>query len=294
MGGNGSVRACRDLIYYLKNKNYDCNVIFIPKTVDNDLSNIDHSPGFPSAARHVVITVSELAHDIRVYDTGLIMVLEVMGRNTGWIAASTLLCNKDGNGPDLIYTPESNFDPKKFIQDVKNVYSSKGKCLVVVAEGVKDLKGNYLFEYNNNNINKSYSNMGGITPYLTGLLSKHFSCKIRGLDLGLMQRCSAHNASKIDIEEATRLGCLAVKAALMGISEKMVSLKRISNKPYLTKETYIDIEDVSKTDSTLPTKYINKDENYIEESFLDYIEPLVGKLPKYSKLKMNLAQTNYK
>lgn len=287
-GGNGTLRACRDMINYLNQQNYDCNIIAIPKTVDNDISNIDHSPGFPSAARHVAITVSELAHDIRVYDTGLIMVLEVMGRNTGWLAASTLLCAKDGNGPDLIFTPESNFQSDKFIHDVKSVYDKKGKCLAVVAEGVKDSKGNYLFEYGNKTLDEPYLNMGGITPYLTRLLKQHFSCKIRGLDLGLMQRCSIHNVSKVDSIEATMLGHSAVKAALKGFSEKMVTLHRTSSKPYLIEESLIDIEKASESDSKLPTKYITKDKNFIEESFLDYIEPLVGKLPKYSKLQMNL------
>ncbi|MBE6828996.1 MAG: diphosphate--fructose-6-phosphate 1-phosphotransferase [Ruminococcaceae bacterium] len=289
-GGNGTLRACRDLIRYLDSRNYDCNVVVVPKTVDNDIGGIDHSPGFPSAARHVAITVSELAHDIRVYDTGLITVVEVMGRNTGWLAAATLLSSRGGNGPDLIYTPEVPFETERFLKDIRGVYEQKGKCLAVVAEGVRDSGGKYLFEYGKENaVENPEISMGGVTPYLTMLLRGEFPCKVRGIDLGLMQRCGMHTAAPVDLREAAQLGGAAVTAALNGVSGKMVTLQRVSSSPYLVKESLADVEEICDLDASMPLEYITDEKNYIRESFLDYIEPLVGELPKYANLKMNLA-----
>lgn len=288
-GGNGTVRACREMKKYLDSQDYDCNIILIPKTVDNDISYIDHAPGFPSAARHVAISISELAHDIRTYDTGLITTVEVMGRNTGFLAAASILANKGGNGPDLIYIPEVVFDPDKFINDIGQVYEEKGKCFVVIAEGVRTADGKYLFEeYDSRKADNPHLNMGGISPYVYNLLTKEFSCKIRCIDLGLMQRCSVHNASKLDIDEAILLGKLAVQEALNGESGKMLSIDRISNRPYKTEVKLIPIEMVAQKDATLPLYYLNEGKNYIISDYLDYIEPLVGELPAYAKLNLTM------
>lgn len=289
-GGNGTLKACQNLINYLESSSYNCRVIAIPNTVDNDIKGIDHTPGFPSAARHVIITVSELAHDIRAYDTGLITVVEVMGRNTGWLAAATLLCTKLGNGPDLIYTPEYVFEPKRFIRDVGKVYEEQGKCLAVVAEGVKLPNGKYLFEYDNEDSNDDPQlNMGGITPYLTRLLRRNFSCKLRGIDLGLMQRCGMHSASPVDVDEAVLLGSMAVEAALQGNTGKMVALRRVSSRPYRAEPVLVELDEAAGCDATMPLKYITANKNFIEDLYLDYIEPLVGELPNYAKLKLDLC-----
>ncbi|NLY44701.1 MAG: diphosphate--fructose-6-phosphate 1-phosphotransferase [Tissierella sp.] len=286
-GGNGTVRACKEIKEYLDGQNYNCNIILIPKTVDNDISYIDHAPGFPSAARHVAINISQLAHDIRTFDTGLITTVEVMGRNTGFLAAASIMAEKDGNGPDLIYVPEVIFDPDKFVNDIKRVYEQKGKCLVVIAEGVKTVDGKYLFEeFDSRKEEDPQLNMGGISPYIYNLLTQHFTCKIRCIDLGLMQRCSAHTASKLDVDEAIALGELAVHKALNGEHGKMVSICRISNKPYKTEFKLYPIEMIAQKDATLPLHYLNEEENHITPDYLDYIEPLVGELPIYAKLRL--------
>jgi 6-phosphofructokinase 1 len=285
-GGNGTLRACNNLIEYLKIHGYSCKVIAIPKTVDNDIAGMDHAPGFPSAARHVIITVSELVHDLRVYDTGLIMVLEVMGRDTGWLAASTIVCAKNGTGPDLIYTPEFTFDDDKFLCDVERIYRNKGKVLAVVAEGVKRSDSTYLFEHCNDVFEDApRQNMGGITPYLTGLLRRHFSCKVRGIDLGLMQRCGIHTASSVDVNEAVMLGREAVFAAATGTSGVAVAIERLGNNPYLTRLCHLCIPEIIKQDGSMPPEYITPEKNFINETFFDYIEPLVGLLPRYAKLR---------
>lgn len=289
-GGNGTLRACRDLLAFLGDVGHPCRVIAIPKTVDNDIADLDHAPGFPSAARHVAITVSELAHDVRVYDTGLIMVLEVMGRNTGWLAASTVMCSRYGNGPDLVYTPEYIFEDERFLADVERVYSRRGKVLAVVAEGVRESDGTYLFERGGEVFEeKPQKNMGGITSYLAGLLRRHFTCKIRGIDLGLMQRCCMHTASEIDIREAVMLGGEAVLAALAGETGTMVAIERVSNSPYVVRVALKDIAKVAGRDGVMPGTYVTPERNHIRESFLDYIEPLVGEIPHYASLRLNVV-----
>jgi 6-phosphofructokinase 1 len=288
-GGNGTLRACNDLTEYLKSQKYPCRVIAVPKTVDNDIAGLDHAPGFSSAARHVVITVSELVHDLRVYDTGLIIVLEVMGRDTGWLAASTILCTKMTNGPDLIYTPEFTFDDEKFLQDVDRVFQRQGKVLAVVAEGVKRSDRTYLFEHCNDVFKDApYQNMGGITPYLTDLLRRRFSCKVRGIDLGLMQRCSSHTASPVDIKEAVMLGREAVAVAVGGKSGVMITIERLPQNEYATRTGYRKLSELIQRDGSMPLKYITPEKNFITEEFFDYIEPLVNPLPRYAKLHLEM------
>jgi len=284
-GGDGSLRACNDLQAYLERKQIACSIIFIPKTVDNDIDGIDHAPGFPSTARYVNISISELVHDIRTYNTNLIAVVEVMGRRTGWLAASTLLAHSLGYGPDLIYVPECRFSMSKFIADVQSILQEKGKCVAVVAEGVRDEHNKFLFEYQDEDVEQPELNMGGITPYLTSQLKKSFSCKIRGIDLGLMQRCSSHMTSTLDIEEAIQLGEAAVSLSLGGKTGHMVYIERISSKPYTSRVAMVPIDHAINGGHLLPLSYVNENENFIKDAFIDYIQPLVGDLPTYTKLK---------
>lgn len=282
-GGNGSVRAGLRLGRFLLAEQYNSSLIVIPKTVDNDISCIDHAPGFPSAARHVAITVSELARDMMTYDTELIMFTEVMGRNTGFLAAASMAACKIDLGPDLIYVPEAVFEQGKFLRDIRRVLKKKGKCFAVVAEGVKTWDGRFLFE--DMSVNRGMDmqkNMGGITPYLNRLLRENFDCKIRGIDLGLMQRCGAHDASDTDRKEARELGRRAVKAAVRGESMKMVTLSRVHARTYKAVYGLVDLEEVAKKDKCLPMFYINEEKDYIKEDFFDYILPLIGDLPTYT------------
>lgn len=284
-GGNGSVRAGLRLGQFLKSQHYDFRLIVIPKTVDNDISCIDHAPGYPSAARHVAITISELARDMTTYDTELIMFTEVMGRNTGFLAAASMAAGQIDIGPDLIYVPEITFSKEKFIDDVRQVLKKKGKCFAVAAEGVRTADGKFLFE--DVSVNKGMDmqkNMGGITPCISQLLREHFTCKIRGIDLGLMQRCGVHSVSEIDRREAEQLGMLAVQAATRGASFQMITLNRKPGRDYQAVYGLAGLEDVAKEDNCLPLSYVNKAGNYIKEEFLDYILPLIGELPKYTIL----------
>lgn len=285
-GGNGTLSAALKLDDFLRRHGEDCKVIVIPKTVDNDIECIDHAPGYPSTARHVAITVAELAHDTRSYNTGLITVAEVMGRNSGWIAAAAMAAGMGdpANGPDLIYVPEVPFYTNRFLEDVQVVYAQKGRCLAVVAEGVKDETGKYLFEHSMEDVQNPDLNMGGATPYLTWLLRRHFSCKVRGVDLGLMQRCASHSASFVDVAEATRFGERAVEAALAGVSGMMVSARRVSDAPYRLEETMVDLLSAAVGGNPLPAKFIAENGHAVTPAFWDYLAPLVGELPRHARL----------
>ena len=286
-GGNGSAAAGLRLYHYLTKVHYDFRLIVIPKTVDNDIAGIDHAPGFPSAAKHVVETIAELVHDMYTYDTDLIMVAEVMGRNTGFLAAASMAACETGYGPDLIYVPEVTFDPDQFVEDVRKVIERKGKCFAVVPEGVKTSDGKYLFE--STTVNKAQDpsrNMGGITPYLNRLLRENFSCKIRCIDLGLMQRCAVHDASETDRLEAEILGRRAVEMSVEGHSGEMVTLNRRSDFPYGTEITGIGLERVAGKDRVLDLRYVTPERNYIDREYLNYILPLIGELPEYAELNL--------
>ena len=278
-GGNGSLNACHSLCNFLDAVGYEYNVVFIPKTVDNDISCIDHCPGFPSTARYVNISISELVHDLRTYDTGMVAIIEVMGRKTGWLAASTIVAQNIGFGPDLIYVPEAAFSTDALISDISRVYSSRGKCIAVVAEGVRDENGKYLFEYTSDGMENPEITMGGITPYLTATLKREFGCKIRGIDMGLMQRCASHATSRIDVEEAVALGRFAVDIAAKGETKKIVAVKRIQSRPYTTTLQTIAMRDVLNREHALPAKYLQS--NRIADEYADYIEPLIGDMPDY-------------
>jgi 6-phosphofructokinase 1 len=286
-GGNGSVAAGHRLYRYLSAHQYDCRLMVIPKTVDNDIAGVDHAPGFPSAARHVVESIAELVHDMHTYDTDLIMVAEVMGRNTGYLAAASLAAGETGYGPDLIYVPEVTFDPEQFVEDVRQVLARKGKCFAVVPEGVKTADGKYLFEDTTvNRADDPSRNMGGITPYLNALLRRHFTCKIRCIDLGLMQRCAVHDVSEIDRQEAEELGRAAVRMAREGRTGEMVTLVRTSDAPYQAEIRSVALEEIADQDRTMDLSYVEPDHHSISRSYLDYILPLIGPLPVYARLRL--------
>ncbi len=278
-GGNGSVRASHDLSQHLKSIGYKCSIIVVPKTVDNDISYIDHAPGFPSAARNVLLTMQELSHDLKCYNTPLLCIIEVMGRDTGWLAASTVLLEEHDCAPDLIYVPEIPFSRETFVRDAKAVLEKKGKCVAVVAEGVKE-NGRYIFDLEKDAKN-AYLNMGGTVVSLRALILDEFDCKIRAIDLGLMQRCSMNTVSELDLAEAEELGSMAVEYALEGKTDGMVSLVRVDTSEYKVERDFIPLEKVSNKEYQLPKEYVTKEHNYISTDFVKYIKPLVGDLPEY-------------
>ena len=297
-GGNDSMDTCNKISKFMLKNGYECRVMGIPKTIDNDLAGTDHCPGFASAAKYIATSVMEVYHDARVYDTGMITIIECMGRNAGWLTAASALAGHKDNGPDLIYLPEIPFDMDAFLASVKVVYDKHKKCIVCVSEGIKDAEGVYISEYGNKNMEKDgfgHSQLGGLAAYLANEVKKATGAKVRGIELSLLQRCAAHAASKTDVEESFAAGQAAVHHAVAGETDKMVGFERTEeNGQYKCKVKLFDLAEVANTEKTVPREWINEEGNGITKEFIDYALPLIqgqtdllieDGLPRFVKLK---------
>jgi 6-phosphofructokinase 1 len=227
-GGNDSMDTCNKINQYMKKVGYACRIIGIPKTIDNDLFGTDHCPGYGSAAKYVATACMEIYNDATVYTTGSITIIEVMGRNAGWLTAATSLAAHLGKGPDLIYLPEIAFDTEKFVRDVKKVFDEKRNVLVAISEGIRDKNGKYIAEYSFDAESDMFNNkqLGGAGDYLVRLCKSKIKTKIRAVEFSLLQRCAAHLSSKTDADEAYLAGRFAVRSAINEMSGYMVGLKR--------------------------------------------------------------------
>ena len=210
-GGNDSMDTCNKVSKYLLKEGYECNIIGVPKTIDNDLYGTDHCPGYGSAAKYVATTLMELYLDATVYNKGQITIVEIMGRNAGWLTAASALASYKGYGPDLIYLPEKPFDVDKFIESVREVADkNNGKCIVALSEGIKTADGRYVVEAiaSSSAAKDSFGHtqLGGVAATLANLVSSRIGGKVRAVEFSLMQRCGAHLASATDIEEAYNAG----------------------------------------------------------------------------------------
>ncbi len=297
-GGNDSMDTCSKISAYLSKNNYECKVIGIPKTIDNDLAHTDHCPGFGSAAKYVATTCMEVSRDARVYDTPSITVLEVMGRNAGWLAASASLASLNGAGPDLIYLPEVHFDLADYISDVSRIYDKNGDVFVVVSEGIKDKNGTYISSYFSDTAKDQdafgHARMGGLAGSLANFAKAKLDAKVRGIELSLLQRCASHIASATDVEEAYMAGKAAFEAAESGITDKMVAFARDPEGPYKCSTFLVDLVEVANVEKPLPREWINSAGNGLLSAYADYALPLIqgevnipmeNGLPKFANLK---------
>lgn len=298
-GGNDSMDTCNKISKYLIKAGYDCNIVGVPKTIDNDLFGTDHCPGYASAAKYVATTLMELNLDAKVYDKGQVVVIEIMGRNAGWLTAAASLANYKGLGADLIYLPEVPFSIEKFKTDVKKVMdSNNGKCIACVSEGIRDENKNFIVEkisQEKAKDNFGHTQLGGLSIHLADLINQEYGVKVRGIEFSLMQRSAAHLASKVDVDEAFNAGKRAVKAACSGVSDKMVAFERdMSSGKYKCKYKLIPLELVANAEKTVPLDWISKDGIGLTQSFIDYALPLIQGdckapleegLPRFSKLK---------
>jgi len=271
-GGNDSMDTADKLNDYFTSNKIDCLVVGIPKTIDNDLVLTDHCPGFGSNAKYVIRTVMEIALDTRSYRKGRVTVVEVMGRDTGWLTASSVYASKYGLGPDLIYVPESPFDIDKYLSDVKAIYEKKGNVLVCVAEALKD-KNNEYISIDQKKDQFGHVQLGSVSKYLADIVKEKLNINTRNIELSLSQRSACHYQSKLDRTEAIKCGESAVLFALNGL-KGMVSIKVNKRIPY---DSYFDLVPLSKVANDV--KYLDKDYiingNYISDKFMEYIEPFV-------------------
>ncbi|OGO81183.1 MAG: 6-phosphofructokinase [Clostridiales bacterium GWC2_40_7] len=283
-GGNDSMDTCNKISLLAGEYGYDLNVIGVPKTIDNDIALTDHCPGFGSAARYAAVSAMELAKDVESLPIH-VCIMELMGRNAGWLTASATLAKKeDQTGPHLIYLPERPFIEEEFLEDVKVLHKEVKGVLVVVSEGLADTYGNLLAD---SGIVDGFRHKipGGVSQYLSNLVMNKLGIKSRSEKPGLLGRASIAMQSYIDREEAKGVGSYAVKKAVEGKSGYMVSIKRMSDKPYRSDFELVPLEKVANEERKFPMEWINKRGNGIKKTFIDYCMPLVGEsLPEYVSL----------
>ncbi|MDR1130882.1 MAG: 6-phosphofructokinase [Oscillospiraceae bacterium] len=302
-GGNDSMDTCEKISRFMQGAGYECRVIGVPKTIDNDLAGTDHCPGFGSAAKYIATSCMEVSKDARVYDTGMITVVAIMGRHAGWLAGSAALASYCGAGPDLIYLPEVDFDCERFCAGVKALYERQGKVLVAVSEGIRDAQGRFISEYGAASAQEKdafgHAQLGGLAVYLAETLKRRTGAKVRGIELSLLQRCGAHLASKTDLDEAVLAGRTAVEAAVAGESGKMVAFERGSVGGYVCKTKLIPLSSVANVEKKVPLEWITKDGSNVTQDFIDYALPLIQgqperpvlhALPRYARLKKITAE----
>lgn len=301
-GGNDSMDTCNKISKFMQKSGYECRVMGIPKTIDNDLFGTDHCPGFASAAKYIATSCMEVQHDASCYDTGMITIIEVMGRNAGWLTAASALATYAGAGPDLIYLPEVDFDMDSFLADVEARYNATGKCLVVVSEGIHDASGQFISKATKNtNDGFGHAQLGGLANKLAEVVrSRVPSAKVRAIEPSLLQRCATHLASTTDATEAYLAGKTAVQAAVAGDTDKMVAFEReMVYGQYVCNTTLLPLENVANFEKKVPREWINAAGNGIERPFIDYVLPLiqgetgmttVEALPRFARLRKVLAK----
>ena len=276
-GGNDSMDTCNKVSKYMMKSGYECRVMGIPKTIDNDLFGTDHCPGFASAAKYIATSCMEIYQDARVYDTGMVCIVEIMGRHAGWLAGAAGLATAMGAGPDLVYLPETDFDMKKFLADVKRIYDEKGNCLVAVSEGIHYADGSFVSEAKTSATDGfGHAQLGGLASMLADTVKNELGCKVRGIELSLLQRCAAHVASKTDIEESFSAGKAAVENAVNGVTDKMVGFERtVENGQYKCNIKLFELSDVANTEKKVPLEWINETGDGLKQEYIDYALPLI-------------------
>ena len=300
-GGNDSMDTCNKISRYMESVGYTCHVIGVPKTIDNDLFGTDHCPGFASAAKYIATSCMEINKDARVYETGMITIVEIMGRHAGWLAASAALASVYGSGPDLVYLPETDFDMDRFLADVDKIYKETGKVFVAVSEGIHYADGSFVSEAKTSATDGfGHAQLGGLASLLAEIVKKHTGAKVRGIELSLLQRCASHLASNTDITEAFEAGQEAVRNAVKGVSGKMVAFEReMVDGKYHCKYVLLPLEEVANYEKKIPLEWINEEHNGLKQEFIDYVLPLiqgepelplVDSLPRYAHLKKVLAK----
>ena len=298
IGGNDSMDTIKKLSDYGNSINSPIRFIGVPKTIDNDLAVTDHTPGFGSAAKYIAATTKEIIRDGLVYDYPVVSVIEIMGRNAGWLtAAAALSKGEDCEGVDLIYMPETVFDLDKFIAKVGELLNEDRSIVIAVSEGIKVADGRYVCELADH-IDYvdafGHKQLAGTARFLTGEISKRFKVKTRAIELSSLQRCAAHVTSRIDVTEAFNAGGAAVKLAFEGATGQVITLQRVSEDPYMCITEPADVHFIANVEKKVPREWINEDGTYVTPELVHYIRPLiqaeiaplwVDGLPRHLKLE---------
>lgn len=276
IGGNDSMDTVDKLSKYAKKIGSDVKIVGIPKTIDNDLCHTDHTPGFGSAAKYVASTMLEIAHDTYIYQIPSVVIVEIMGRDAGWLTAAACLARNDYSpAPHLIYLPEVDFDEDQFIEDIKKVLKTSRCVIVAVSEGIHDKEGNYISATSAVADKFGHAQLSGTGKALESLVKDRMDIKVRSIELNVLQRCAAHISSRTDINESFALGQAAVKYAAEGMTAVMSTIKRVSNDPY---QWIIEPENVSliaNQAKTIPLEWITPEKNDVTPEMEAYLRPLI-------------------
>lgn len=276
IGGNDSMDTVDKLSKYAKKIGSDVKIVGIPKTIDNDLCHTDHTPGFGSAAKYVASTMLEIAHDTYIYQIPSVVIVEIMGRDAGWLTAASCLARNDYSpAPHLIYLPEVDFDEDQFIEDIKNVLKTSRCVIVAVSEGIHDKDGNYISATSTVADKFGHAQLSGTGKALESLVKDRMDIKVRSIELNVLQRCAAHISSRTDINESFALGQAAVKYAAEGMTAVMSTIKRVSNDPY---QWIIEPENVAliaNQAKTIPLEWITPEKNDVTPEMEAYLRPLI-------------------
>ena len=284
IGGNDSMDTVYQLSAYIKKHNIQgLSVMGAPKTIDNDLPMTDHCPGFGSAAKYIAATFAEIVRDCEVYDIPAVTIVEVMGRNAGWLTAASVLARKfELDNPVLIYLPEADFELEQFAKDLRAALEKQNSVVVCVSEGISDASGTFICEYGDEAMvdNFGHKMLTGCGKVLENFIRHRFGVKVRSVELNVNQRCSGMLASETDIEEAAEAGQKGVEAAVAGETGKMVAFERVQTEPYRMECRLVDVNEVCNLEKKVPLEWITGHGSDVGQEFLDYARPLIKGEPK--------------
>ena len=279
IGGNDSMDTIKKLSDYSILNGSKIRFMGVPKTIDNDLAATDHTPGYGSAAKYIGSITKEVIRDGLVYDQQNVTLLEIMGRNAGWLTGAAALAKcEDCEGPDMIFLPEIPFDVDTFMKKAEDLHKRKKSVVVAICEGVKMADGRYVCELTDS-IDYvdafGHKQLTGTARYLAEKISREVGCKTRAIEFNSLQRSASHIVSRVDITEAFQVGGAAVKAAFEGETGKMIILKRVSDDPYICVTDIYDVHKVANVEKKVPREWINEAGDYVTEEFVSYIKPLI-------------------
>ena len=279
IGGNDSMDTIKKLSDYAILISSDIKFMGVPKTIDNDLACTDHTPGFGSAAKYIAAATKEIIRDGLVYDYPVITILEIMGRNAGWLTAATALSKgEDCESVDMIFLPEVPFDIDKFMTKVKELCQGRKSIVIAVSEGIKVADGRYVFELTDHVEFVDafgHKQLQGSAKFLSAKISNELGVKSRAIELSTLQRCASHMTSRVDITEAFQVGGAAVKAAFEGDTGKVVVLERVSEDPYICTTSTQDVHKIANVEKKVPLEWITEDNTFVSDELIHYIRPLI-------------------
>lgn len=299
IGGNDSMDTIKKLSDYAVLINSDIKFMGVPKTIDNDLATTDHTPGFGSAAKYIAAVTKEIIRDGLVYDYPTITIMEIMGRNAGWLTAATALSKgEDCEGVDMIFLPEVPFNIDTFMERVKALSKEKSSIVIAISEGIKLEDGRYVFELADHvefTDAFGHKQLSGSAKFLADKIGAELGVKTRAIELSTLQRCAAHMTSRVDITEAFQVGGAAVKAAFEGESGRVIVLDRVSEDPYICTTSSQDVHKIANIEKKVPLEWIINDGTFVSDELIHYIRPLiqaelspvmVDGLPRHLKLNL--------